>query len=321
MAKLPPPNPESLKLTDKEPSLLFAIRELIRSDGINFEEWWDEFKLGFIGGKRDKETNFKPALWTKPKYSNLTPPDSKSGAMSIEYWPDKDKKKNSHLLSGTNGMIIKSIMDIMRENQVGDSAISGKGSKPLLRGFPCIKLVFASDDGAHYGVKQIRCVGYTENPKIALAQSNIQLLKEADINRWAQKIALEFGIDKEFGTTGGYTWRKGVNCLSYTGMIARLQGIEGYAYVRNSKDGEQLFTKMLNIFGAKPDAEGFSYSGKSFPNQFKTEEEVTVLGKKIKKPKRRPVVDLKFKEAFLYLGLTKKAIRIVQGDVALKLSI
>ncbi|MEG4641310.1 hypothetical protein, partial [Microcoleus sp. Aus8_D4] len=85
MSNRQPPNPESLKLTDKEPSLLFALRELIRTDGINFEEWWDEFKLGFAEAKRDKKSNFKPGLWTKPKYSNLTPINSKSGAITIEY--------------------------------------------------------------------------------------------------------------------------------------------------------------------------------------------------------------------------------------------
>ena len=188
MSRTPPPNPESLKLTDQEPSLLFALRELIQTDGINFEEWWNEFKLGFIGGKRDKKSNYKPGMWTKPKYSNLTPLDSKSAAMTIEYWPDQEKEEESYLLSGTHGAIIKSIMDIMRE-KAGNTEVSGKGSKPLLKGFPCIKLVFVSDDSLHYGVKQIRCVGFTEIPKIAIAQPNIKLLKETDINQWAKKIA------------------------------------------------------------------------------------------------------------------------------------
>jgi len=321
MPRTPPPNPESLKLTDREPSLLFALRELVQTDGIDFEKWWDEFKRGFIGGKRDKKSNFPSGLWVKPKYSNLTPVDSKSGAMTIEYWPDNDKLEDSYLLSGTVGAVIKSIMDIMREKAGSDSQISGKGSKPLLKGFPCIKLVFVSDDGLHYGTKQIRCVGFTENPKIAIAQSNIQLLKEVDVNQWAKKIALEFGASKEFGTTGGYTWRKGIDCLSYTGMIARLQGLEGYAYVRNRTDGKELFAKMLNIFGNKPDDEGFNYSGKTTPSQFKTEKEIMVLIKKVKIPQRRPIVDVKFSQAFLVLDSVKKPILIVRGNVALNVSI
>ena len=315
MSNQQPPNPESLKLTDKEPSLLFALRELIRTDGIDFEAWWDEFRLGFVGAKRDKKSNFKPGLWTKPKYSNLTPIDSKSGAITIEYWPDKDKEEESYLLSGTHGAVIKSIMDIMREKATSASGLSGKGSKPLLKGFPCIKLIFVSADGAHYGIKQIRCVGFTEIPKIALAQPNIKLLKETDINQWAKKIVLEFGAN------GGYEWHKGTGCLSYTGMIARLQGLEGYAYVRNRTDGKELFTKMLNIFGAKPDEDGFNYSEKTLPSQFKIEKEIVVLTKKVKVPTRRPIVDVKFSQAFLVLDSVKKPIPIVRGNVSLQVNI
>lgn len=315
MTKQQPPKPESLKLTDKEPSLLFALQELAQTNGINFEEWWTEFKKGFVGGKRDKKSNFKPGLWTQPKYFDITPLDSKSGALTIEYWPDKEKEEESYLLSGTHNGIITSIMAIMREQRSESTGVSGKGSKPLLKGFPCLKLVFVSDDGAHYGVKQIRCVGFTEDPKVVLAQPNIKLLKETDISQWAKKIALEFGAN------GGHVWPKGTGCLSYTGMIARLQGLEGYAYVKNRTDGKVLFTKMLNIFGAKPDEEGFNYSEKTLPSQFKVEKEIVVLTKKVKVPTRRPIVDVRFKQAFLILDKVKKPIPIVRGNVALKVSI
>lgn len=105
---------EELLLPQDEPSLLFAQRELIRTNGINFEQWWDEFKLGFVNGKRSKDTNYQSGLWTKPKYVNITPITSTSGAMTIEYWPNKDKPGNSYLLSGTVSDIIRGIMDTMR---------------------------------------------------------------------------------------------------------------------------------------------------------------------------------------------------------------
>ena len=305
--KQPAPKGDSLNLTDKEPSLLFALRELIQTDGINFEEWWDEFKLGFVNGSRDAKSNFKVKDWVKPKYQNLTPVDSKSGAMTIEYWPDKDKLDVSYLLSGTIGCVVKSIMDIMREKEAGTTGMPGKGSKPLLKGFPCIKLVFMSDDGQFYGTKQIRCTGCTENPKVAIAQPNIKLLKENDVTGWARKIATEFGA------SGGYVWQKGTGCVSYTGMIARLQGLEGYAYVKNETDGKALFTKILNIFGQKPDQDGFNYSEKSTDAQFKTEKKIVVLGKTVKQEKRRPIVDVKFKQAFLVLESVQKPILIVRG--------
>lgn len=100
-------------LPDDEPSLLFIQRELARTNGINFEQWWDEFKKGFIGGKRDKNSNFPTSLWTNPKYTNLTPVDSTSGAMTIEYWPDKSIATESYLLSGTVANIITGVITIM----------------------------------------------------------------------------------------------------------------------------------------------------------------------------------------------------------------
>ncbi|WP_341740073.1 hypothetical protein [Microcoleus sp. CAWBG640] len=166
--------PEVLLLPPEEPSLLFAQRELIRSNGIDFEAWWDEFKMGFVNGKRDKDTNYKTALWTKPKYTDITPSTSISGAKTIEYWPDKDKPQDSYLLSGTTSDLIDGIMSIMRQKSANEG-VSGKGSKPLLRGYPCVKLLFMSDEGVK-GVKQIRCVGFTENPKIAAASNGIKLL-------------------------------------------------------------------------------------------------------------------------------------------------
>ena len=108
MPKQPALKAETLNLNDKEPSFLFALRELIQTDGLNFDEWWDEFKKGFVLGKRDPKTNFKLKEWIKPKYVDMTPADSKSGAMTIEYWPDNDKLDTSYLLSGTTGAIIKS---------------------------------------------------------------------------------------------------------------------------------------------------------------------------------------------------------------------
>ena len=78
---------------------------------------------------------------------------------------------------------------------------------------------------------------------------------------------------------------------------------------------------MLNIFGAKPDEEGFNFSGKTLPSQFKVEKEITVLTKKVKIPQRRPIIDVKFKQAFLVLDSIKKPILIVRGNVALNVSI
>ena len=320
-----PKKPKSVTSTElllppEEPSLLFAQRELIRTNGINFEQWWDEFKLGFIYGKRAKDTNFEVALWTKPKYTDITSAISTSGAMTIEYWPDKDESEDSYLLSGTVSDIIGGIMSIMRQKNARAQGLSGKGSKPLLKGFPCIKLFFKAEDGTE-GVKQIRCTKFTENAKIAVVHKHIELLKEANITHWATKIKSIFGDT-------GYVWQKGISCLSYSGMVARLQGLEGYAYVQSETDGIALFTAMLQIFDQKPDKDGFNFSEKSNPVQFTPKstnvaesENKLVLGKNLAIVNRRPRANCKFVSATLYLDSLKKPIPIVRGNMVLTINI
>lgn len=305
-----------LLLPPEEPSLLFAQRELVRSNGINFEQWWDEFKTGFVNGKRAKDSNYRTALWTKPKYTNITPTTSTSGATTIEYWPDKDESENSYLLSGTCSDIIGGIMDIMRQKASSASGVSSKGSKPPLKGWPCIKLFFKAENGTE-GVKQIRCTGFTEDAKIAAINKHIELLKETDVNKWATKIKSIFGDTQ-------YVWRKGVGCLSYSGMVARLQGIEGYAYVDSEPDGVALFTAMLQIFDQKPDKDGFNFSKKTNSAQFTKEttnvaegETKLILGKKLPVVARRPKANCKFVGACLYFDSLKKPIPIVRGNVVL----
>lgn len=305
---------QDLALPPEEPSLLFALRELILASGIDFDKWFDEFKTGFVNGKRHKLSNWKTKDWVKPRMAYITPTTSTSMAKTIEYWPDEDKPEISYLLSGTHSDLINGIMSILREKETGEGAVSGKGSKPLLRGYPCIKLLFMSDDGVK-GVKQIRCIGFTENPKIAINNKNIELLKKSDVGKWSKRIKEIFG-DSE------YVWQKGRECLSYSGMTARLQGLEGYAYVKTEADGVELFKAMLSIFGNKPDIDGFNFSGKINDAQFKKDEteKVVVLGETLQKIQRRPVADCKFVGASLILDGLKKPIPMVRGKVAFNLT-
>lgn len=307
---------QDLILPLEEPSLLFAQRELMRTNGISFEQWWDEFKTGFVNGKRAKDTNYRTAMWTKPKYTNITPTTSSSGAMTVEYWPDKDKNEDSYLLSGTCSDIIGGIMAIMRQKTELTKSVNSKGSKPLLKGWPCIKLFFRAEDGTA-GVKQVRCVGFTEDAKIAAISRNIELLKEADFTRWATKIKSIFGDT-------GYRWQKGASCLSYSGMTARLQGLEGYAFVQSESDGIALFTAILQIFDQKPDKDGFNFSEKSNPAQFVRQavnvgqsETKLVLGKNLSTTTRRPKANCKFVGATLYVDSLEKPIPMVRGNVVL----
>jgi hypothetical protein len=297
------PSARRLTLDADEPSLLFAINELLATGGgIDFDEWWDEFSKPPTN-KIDLET------WTKPKFIDITPKNKSDVGRWIKYYPDKDDESTFYKLSGTGKDLIHHINAIGYQggNSIGN--VSGKNSKPSLKGFPLIELVFVSPEKIR-GVKCIRCAGFTDDEKVA-ATKLAKLVTPADIKRWATKIKTIFGDTK-------HIWRKGKECLSYSGQIARLQGLEGYAFVKSKQDGIDLFTAMLKIFDAIPDKDGFNRSESTSTTKYqKQTREIIVVKEKVKVNERRPLVDCEFDHAVLYLPLLNKPIFLVKRNVIL----
>lgn len=189
MAKRIAPKPENLKLTEEEPTLLLAIQELVKIGGIGWDEWWDEWKRG-IPERNQSITNFKLVEWKRPKYIELTQLDSKSGARHIEYFPDRDNESESFLLSGTTRDLILHIVALGYRSAGDANNVSGKNSKPPLKGFPLIELRFVSPEG-NIGIKWLRLAGYTDNFKIADRKLS-KLVVSSDVKRWADKIKKVF---------------------------------------------------------------------------------------------------------------------------------
>lgn len=296
------PAVKRLTLDKDEPSLLFAIGELIATGGIDFDEWWDEFSKPPIN-QADKEN------WTKPKFIDVTPKEKNNVGRWIKYYPDKDDENTFYKLYGTTKDLIHHITAIGYEGNGNAAGISGKNSKPPLKGFPLIELYFISPD-KKVGLKWIRCAGYTDDEKVA-ALKLAKLVTPADIKLWANKIKTIFGDTK-------YIWKKGKECLSYSGQIARLQGLEGYAYVRNKQDGIDLFTAMLKIFDAVPDKDGFNKSESTSTTKYtKQTKEIVVVKEKVKPEERRPLADCEFDHAVLRLPLLNKPIPLVKRNVIL----
>jgi len=296
------PTAKRLTLDADEPSLLFAINELLGTGGIDFDEWWDEFSKPPFN-QVDREG------WTKPKFLDITPKGKNSIGKWIKYFPDKEDENIFYRLSGSDRDLVHHINAIGYQQSGSTSNVSGKNSKPPLEGFPLIELYFISPN-KKVGVKRIRCVGYTDSEKIA-GTKLAKLVTPADIKRWENKIKTIFGDTK-------YVWRKGKECLSYSGQIARLQGLEGYAYIRNEKDGIDLFTAMLKIFDAVPDSEGFNKSESTSATKYrKPTKEIIVAKEKIMPDERRPVVDCEFDHAVLRLPLLNKPIPLVKRNVIL----
>ncbi|MEG4485272.1 hypothetical protein [Microcoleus sp. D2_18a_B4] len=300
MPQKPPKKP--LTLGDDEPSLLFAVNELLATSGIDFEEWWKEFSKPPTD-KAQKES------WSKPKYIDVVPKSKERVGRWIKYFPNEKDTTTSYILSGTARDIIYHITAIGYQQSASVGSVPGKNSKPPLRGFPLIELYFVSPD-KKVGVKWVRCAGYTDDPKIAQTKL-AKLVTPADIKGWANKIKTIFGDTK-------YVWKKGKECLSYSGQIARLQGLEGYAYVRNKEDGIALFTAILKIFDATPDKDGFNESESTSATKYaKQTKEIIVVGEKVKPDERRPLADCEFDRAVLKLPLLNKPIPLVKKNVVL----
>lgn len=296
------PKPQRLILDKDEPSLLFAINELISTGGINFDEWWDEFS-------KPPTDPIEKKLWIKPKFIDVTPKGKSDIGKWIKYYPDKDDENTFYKLSGTPKDLIHHIIAIGYEQNGSVGGISGKNSKPPLEGFPLIELWFYSPDRKK-GVKWIRCAGYTDDPKVA-AFKLAKLVTPADIKEWANKIKVIFGDTK-------YVWKKGKECLSYSGQIARLQGLQGHAYVQNKQDGINLFTAMLKIFDAVPDKDGFNRSESTSATKYaKPTQEIIVAKNKVIPDEKRPIVNCEFDHAVLILPLLNKPIPLVKRDVIL----
>jgi hypothetical protein len=296
------PTAKRLTLDIDEPSLLFAINDLLSTGGIDFDEWWDEFSKPPVN-KTEKET------WTKPKFIDTTPKNKSGIGRWIKYYPDKEDETTFHNLSGTGRDLVHHINAIGYQQSGRAENVSGKNSKPPLEGFPLLELHFISPD-RQKGRKWIRCAGYTDDPKVA-ATKLAKLLTPADIRAWANKIKAIFGDTK-------YIWKKGKECVSYSGLIARLQGLEGYAFVRNKQDGIDLFTAMLKIFDAVPDKDGFNRSESTSTTKYtKQTKEITVAGQKVTPDERRPLADCEFDRAVLKLPLLNKPIPLVKRNVIL----
>ncbi|MEG4028149.1 MULTISPECIES: hypothetical protein [unclassified Microcoleus] len=291
-----------LTLDSDEPSLLFAIGDLLATGGIDFEEWWQEFSKP-PSNKIKKELE----VWTKPKFVEITPNNNKNIGRWIKYFPDKDDENTFYTLSGTSRDLIFHINAIGYQQGKENESVPSKNGKPLLKGYPRIKLLFYTEDGVR-SEKGIRCVGYSDNPDI-VKRGLAKAISSADVLNWAKKIKTVFGDTK-------YCWKKGIECVTYSGQIARLQGLENWALVLNKAEGVKLFTSMLKIFDATPDLNGFSLSGKTNKTQFtKKSDTTTVLGKKVKLDSERPVVDCYFYSAVLQLPLLKKPVPLVTRNV------
>jgi len=266
------------------------------------------------------------SAWEDKLKTLISPTDSKWPYRVVQIKPNRQNDKEIYTLSGreediaANGSLFLALYDLLQQNQTGSASAPGKNSKPPLKGWPLITLFFVQPNSQRrvkpngklarltQGEKYIRCTGYTDNRQIAEA-GFAKLIASSDVRRWSNKIVDLFAKPP-------YTWEKGKKTLSYSGHLARLQGVEGYALVNSAAQGRDLFTKILQIFDYSPDPAGFKYSGNeaeeiaypAAPTDFQ------LLGKQWEAEVERPRDSVVFSSATLSLPLVGTTIPLVYGD-------
>lgn len=121
----------------------------------------------------------------------------------------------------------------------------------------------------------------------------------------SEAIALANRIKAEFGTSQGFTWRKGRELCSYTDWD---KGYQLQLLVRSESEGRSLVGKILDLQSHTPEWEFFNHiengaPAEAFPTVPPRE---TILGKSRRLPRRRPVADVRFQYATVKIaGLAK----------------
>lgn len=312
--------------------LVRATREMVGKN-INFEEWFEQWEKGFPDAKEQRNGNFlltgdkqwdrikKPE--SRPRFKEWTTSQQRIdwGFRVIEYWRDRSSEGSSVLLTGTDLQLINQIVQYEWQSESNSIIIPGKNSKPLLKGWPAIILKFYElNDNTRRkptgeprsrveGQKMIRCVGYSDDVEV-VKRGLGELIGSVDIRRWARKIR------EEFASPELYRWQKGRGCLSYSGQIARLQGLEGYALVKTAQQGKELFEKLLRIFDFTPDSAGFKYSTNEAPEIAfpQNPPNFQLLGKEWAAETHRPDSTVVFDNAVLCLPKLRSPIPLVKGD-------
>lgn len=142
-------------------------------------------------------------------------------------------------------------------------------------------------------------------------QLSIRLMNETSTtltNSNLQQLANR--INTEFGTGNGFVWRKGKELYTY---VDKAQGHRFKVLARNQADAVEIIRKLLDIAQDTYNQEFLRTNQASDPNAaFPTiPGNQTILGKTYKKPRARPIAEVRFTYASIKIhGLPKPIILV-----------
>ena len=304
--------------TPAELRLLLQLSQSLRfisGNAIDFDKWFEGWENGFPVFTENRSTgNYRLSasspeqekIWERirdrdkrPRFRDWMSPNDLANLhhRTIEYFP-KGFDGSSFILSGSSADLIRHIIAIEYESGGSGSASIETHNPidiPILVGRPLVKLYFYSNENGKIGQGEI---------SFRLMNESDSSLSKSNLRQLAQKI-----VDI-FGKPTPYKWSKGVTTVSYND---RAQGLKGYYYSRTKADGIELIKKILAITGQEIDLKKCRVSECQDPSGAypQSPPSVLILGETRKLPIFRPVIDVKFISANLFLSSLSQPIRLV----------
>lgn len=155
---------------------------------------------------------------------------------------------------------------------------------------PQIQLYFQEDqDDVEQGYAPV-----TGEIGFRLMNETNETVTEANVNLWANK------VKTNFTTGGGFIWRKGRLKVTY---FDRVKGYQLRLLVTTEAEGRRVIEQVLDIQGHSPDWKFMNVVETSeAASRFPTVPPMkTLIGKTRRMPRRRPVANVRFRHALLYV--------------------
>ncbi|NEO55907.1 MAG: hypothetical protein F6K54_24275 [Okeania sp. SIO3B5] len=289
---------------------------------INFEKWFEDFEYEFQKNlpstKKPAASKFKPwgrEVANRPKKLNLLTKEQArlKGYMVIRFWKDREIENDSKILTGTYTELRKQLLEEIKEPlSPGNNFLHIPPDKIMRRTQPRVFMYFLEDMAdVEPGYSPVAGeIGFRIMDKSDSRESPLPKITKADLSELATK------IKSSFWNNGGYVWKKGKNMYPYT-MWA--QGYQLQLLCRNKIVAKEIVNKVLAI-------QGHAYNSKYFTNNLPEEPEknypiipkkINVLGEEVKEPRYRPIADVKFQYATIFLQNWPQIITLVsdKGEI------
>lgn len=254
------------------------------------------------GWRVDKDTRPGYLEWKNPN-KNVNP-----YYRIIEYWPDRSNEAESYVLVGSDSQIIQHIVTIEYRGVSSQKQRINYSSTEINRSkYPLIEIWFKEfSENGEFGKNmykwRLRLIGTTvgvEADKSKLPKwINHEPLTEARIKEIAKNIIKAYQVDKP-ALAGRFMFRRGKKVFVYKDN----NGMFNKGYCLDEAEAKKLVSSFCEILDVEPDwtkltIKATSDESKAFPEK---EEEITILGKNIDKPIKRPKNKVIFWEATMCL--------------------